>query len=381
MKYIYLLLFTLCLSTIATAQQTTRVDDNLLMEYYQSQRFMEAAEYLKKNFPEPVNDPKILSRLAYSSQMANKLVDAEGYYQRVYDLDTTNQNALFSMAGINSRRGNYLKAEMYYKRILAKDTTSFAVYTQLASIADRKNDTTGVMLYLQKANNLNPFDIDVASELSDAYVSHEHFEQALKVLNKAATNDPDNVMILLSMTKLTYSQKKWAETVEGCNKLIQLGTSNGEILNKLALAYYNLKKYACAAETFASLSGIQQNEYSYYYAGLCYKELKDNAQLIHCMKMAIFLSISPNVASYYGEMAGSEENLTHYKKAVQAYTKALQFSEDPTLYYLLANLYDTELKDKANAIKYYKKYLAAKPIAKHQTYIAYSKSRIEQLKN
>ncbi|MDP9048802.1 MAG: hypothetical protein M3N14_11750, partial [Bacteroidota bacterium] len=155
----------------------------------------------------------------------------------------------------------------------------------------------------------------------------------------------------------------------------------GEILNKLGIAYYNLKNYTCGAETFADMSGIEQNEYTFYYAALCYKGLKDNIQSINFMNKAIFQGISPNIARYYGEIADSDEHLLRYKKAVKAYIKGLQFSEDPTMYYLLANLYDMQLKDKLNAVKYYKRYLSFKLDDKQQTYIAYAKSRIEALKN
>lgn len=374
----FLLLFVL---STAFAQGTAKVDDALLMEYYQGQRYLEAADYLKKNFPEPVTDLKVLSRLAYASQMANKLPEAEGYYQRAYNLDTTNQNMLFNMAGINVRRGNLVKAEQYYKMIIEKDTTNVAVYSHLGAIAQGNHDTVNAILYYDKANRLNPFDTDVASELGNYYTSLKRFDDALRVLNKAAESDPDNVVILLSMVKLTYTEKKWQETVDECNKLLSLGINNGEILNKLGISYYNLKNYACGAETFAGIRSIEQTEYTYYYAALCFKGLNDPKQCIYFLKQSIFQGISPNIATYYGEIADADEKLNMYKKAALAYQKALQFSESPILYYLLANLYDNKLKDKKNARIYYAKYLASKPSEKQTTYITFVKSRLEQLKN
>lgn len=364
----------------AFAQQSGKIDDALLMEYFQGQRYVEAADYLKKSFPEPITDLKVLSRLAYAMQMANKLPDAEAYYQRAFQIDTTNQNILFNIAGINLRRGNIPKAEQYYKMIVAKDTTNIAVYSHLGSIAEGKHDTVNAINYFQKANNLNPYDSDIASELGDYYTSLKRFGDALKVLNKAAESDPENAVILLSMVKLTYTQKKWPETVDGCNKLIYLGVVNGEILNKLGIAYYNLKNYTCGAETFAQIEGINQNEYTYYYAALCFKGLNDQKQCINLLNQSIFQGLSPNIATYYGEIADSEEKLVRHKKAAVAYQKALQFAETPILYYLLANLYDTKLKDKRNALIYYKKFLASKPPTTQEAYVSYAKSRVELLK-
>ena len=374
-------LITIFLITPVLAQQTGKIDDALLMEYYQSQHYSDAIDYLKKNFPEPVTDLKVLSRLAYSSQMANKLVDAEGYYQRAYDLDTSNTTALFNMAGINMRRGNLSKAEIYYKHILLKDTTNFSVYSQLGTIAQAHNDTLNTIYYFGKANRLNPANVDIATDLADIFITKKHFDKALSILTKAAENDPDNVVILTSTAKLTYAEKKWAETVAVCEKLRRMDAAHGEIITKLGIAYYNLNNFACGAETFASLESMEQTEYTFYYAALCYKALKDQPNAILFMNNAINQGISPNISSYYGEIADSEIKLLKYKKAANAYAKGLQFSESPVIYYLLANLYDTKLKDKRNALSHYKKYLASKPPVKQQNYIEFSKSRITQLKN
>ncbi|MCR8556101.1 hypothetical protein KXD93_00520 [Mucilaginibacter sp. BJC16-A38] len=381
MKSILLPFFVLFSVVSAIAQETSKIDDAQLMEYFQGQRYNDAFKYLQKNFPEPVTDLKVLSRLAYASQMANDLPDAENYYQRAYTIDTTNQTILFNMAGINLRRGNFPKAELYYKQIASKDTGNFTVYKQLASLSERKNDTVSMIGYYEQANKINPNDVDVATSLADIYTTLKHFDKALAVLNKAAVGDPDNIFILLSTVKLTYSESKWAETAGTCNRLIKMDAANAEILTKLGIAYYNLKNYACGAETFASLKGIEQTEYSFYYAALCYKGLKDEPQSINFMNQAIFQGISSNIATYYGEIADSEGNLNKYKKAAMAYQKALQFKETPIIYYLLANLYDTKLKDKRNAAIYYKKFLNSNPVGKQMAYIPYVKSRIDQLKN
>lgn len=381
MKSTLLLLLILLMSLTGKSQQTNKIDDALLMEYFQSQRYTDAAEYLKKNYPEPVTDLKVLSRLAYASQMANRLPDAESFYQRAYAIDTTNQNILFNMAGINLRRGNFPKAEQYYKQIAARDTGNFAVFSQLGSLADRKSDTLGAIRYYEQANRINPDDVDVATELADFYIGIKQFDKALNVLNRAAEKDPENVYVLISKMKLTYNQKKWAETIEAGNKLIQMGTTSAEIITRLGIAYYNLNNYTCGVETLTMLTGIQSTEYTYYYMALCYKGLKDYKMAINMLNQAIFQGISPNIATYYGEMADGEIAINKNKKAVWAYQKALQFADTPTLYYLLANLYDTKLKDKRNARLYYKKYLSANLSAKQQSYIAYVKSRLNQLKN
>jgi len=367
------------LSVGAKAQQQTVVNDSLLLDYYQNQRFAEAADYLKKTYPEPVNNIRVLGKLAYTSQMAGRLPDAEGYYQRIYNADSTNTVALFSLGAINLRRGNNVKAETYYKMIARKDSTNFLVYKQLGKIAGDKADFGSMIYYLQKANKLNPAEPDVASDLSDQYVNLKQYPAAEKVLNAAIAQDPDNMILLQSLLKLVSSQDKFEETKKTCLKLIDLSNRSGYVLTKLGVAYYNLKSYACSVETFADLSGIEQTETSFYVAALAYKALKDQPKVIQSLDNAIKEGISPNVGDYYAEMADSYEVRKKYQKAVWAYQKALQFSEKPILYYLLASVYDSELKNKSLARKYYKKYTDSKPPEKQQKYVAYSKSRLDEL--
>lgn len=401
--------------------QSAKVDDALLLEYYQAQRYQDAANYLKKAFPEPISDVKVLSRLAYTTQLAKKLPEAEAYYQRIYNIDTTNQAALFSIGNINLQRGAQQKAAMYFLQILKTDTTNISVYTKLASIAADRKDTIATVYYLKKANTLNAFDIDVAVDLGTLYIKTSKFDKALAVLNKAAESDPENVFLLQTMVDLLYKEKKYKETIETGKKLITLDAADKDVMYKMGVSYYSVGNFICGAEILSGFSNNDQTEYSDYFAGLCFKGLKDYNASAFWMGKAIEQSISGNVASYYGEIADSNEKLFKAKKALQAYQKALQFDDaNPQIYYAmallydkqlkdklnakvyykkaaaayveetkrtenpmdlysLASLYDTNLKDTANAIKFYKKYLDSKPPQKQQTYITYTQGRIGQL--
>lgn len=375
MKYLSIFVLLICVSTAVTGQ--AKLDEALLLDYYQNQRFSEAFNYVKSNYTEPVTDAKALGQLAYTSNMAGRLPEAEAYYQRLYNIDSTRTGVLFSLGSINLRRGNTVKAEMYYKKIAARDSTNFMVFKQLAQISLDKNDMGANIVYLQKANKLNPADRDVAADLASRYIDLKFVTTAEKVLNKATAADPENIVLLESLMKLTYAQKKWPETLDACLKLIKNGNESGTVKSKLGVSYYYLKNYTCGAETFADIPAPGQNELTYYYAAMCYKALKDQRTALTLLDKAIKDGISPSTSSYYGEIADSNERLLKYKNAAQAYQKALQFDESPVILYSLANLYETRLKDKQKAVKYYKKYIASRPPAKDSTYVTYAKSKVK----
>lgn len=380
MKCYIILLFLTGLAQHVFSQDTTKQNNALLLDYYQNQRFDLAADYLKQNNPEPITNIKILKALAYCNQMNGKLPESETYYERVYAMDSTSTSVLYSLGSINLRRGNEINAEVFYKKIIAKDSTNFIVYKQLAMISLDKRDVISTVNYLIKANKLNPEDADVASDLGDMYISMKAYSAAERVINLAILADPENMILLQSLVKLEYNQKKWPETANNCEKLVSLGNQSGSILTQLGIAYYNMNQYTCSIETFNQIAEPEQNETTYYFTGACYKALKDYDKAIACFQKTITQGISPNINSYYSEIADTYETLKKYKKAEIAYQKALQFTETPITCYSLANLYDTELKNKNSAIKYYKKFLAAKPTKNQQSYIAYAKSRIDILK-
>jgi tetratricopeptide (TPR) repeat protein len=379
MKLVIILIFSQALVYNAIAQQPKRLADSILLSYYQSQRFAEAAAYLKQAYPEPVTDYRALTQLAYTSEMAGKLADAENYYQRIYNVDSTNTAVLFNLGAINIRRGNDLQAGIFYRKIVQRDTTNFMVYKQLAKISLDKSDMINYLGYLLKANRLNPAEPDVASDLSDMLVSLKEPGKADTVLNKAIVADPENSVLLMSELKLTYSEGKWEEVVATGMQLQQLGDESGFVLTKLGIAYYNQKNYPCAIEMLAAISDQEQTETSFYIAALSYKALKQQAEAASYLAKAINAGISPNIADYYSEMGDSFELLKDFKKAITGYRKSLQFDEKPITYYLLASMYDTDLKDKKMAKLYYKSYIAAKPPLKEEKYLAYAKARIDAL--
>ncbi|WP_295769476.1 tetratricopeptide repeat protein [uncultured Mucilaginibacter sp.] len=355
------------------------INETQLLEYYQNQKFLEAANYLKTNYIEPVTDVTALSRLAYASQMAGKLTDAELYYKRLFDIDSNRLSVLNSLAGINLRRSNYKKANDYYQRIIKVDSTNFYIYTQLARISMFTGDTLGYVNSLIKANKLNPEDADVASDLSNELVNRKKFANAQYILSRAIAADSQNVVLLQSLLKLTHAQSKWPETIATGLQLLQLGDGSYPTAIKLGQAYYKIKNYVCCLEVLAGMPEMQQNETSFYYMGLSYKALKKYAKAISYLEKAISDGISPAIPTYYGEIANSFQETKRFKKAELNYQKGLEFAERPLLLYSLATLYDADLKNKAKAIKYYKKYLATNPPAMQQVYIDYTKNRIGTL--
>ncbi|MDF2432689.1 MAG: hypothetical protein JWP44_2320 [Mucilaginibacter sp.] len=380
MKSNLLLLVLTCLTTSLSAQQRNKTDDALLLEYYQTQHFAEAADYLKKTYPEPIADIKTLSSLAYASQMAGRLPDAEAYYQRIYAADTTNTAILFNLGSINARRGDNLKAITYYKKILLRDSTNFSVYKQMAVLSQNMGNIIAAINYLQKANKINVAEPDVAYDLVNYYITLKLFAKADTVVTTALQADTSNLLLLYGKAQVVYHLKKYPETVTLCNKLIQAGNQTNLIISMLGTSFFNLRNYNNCITTFKLLEDSKTaSETSYYYTAMSYKALGNQATAVCYLDKAIKEAVSPNVGSYYSETGDSYDHMHQLKNAVKAFQKSLLYCIIPLTYYELANMYDMELKRKTLAMHYYKKYLNSDPPENQKSYINYVKRRILEL--
>lgn len=381
MKLYLLPILLIGLSIAAFGQQADKSGDALLLEYYQNQRFADALDYIRKTYPEPITDTKLISSLAYTSQMAGKLADAEGYYLRIYQKDSTSISLLYNLGNLNLRRGNNGKALVYFKKILQKDSTNFNVYKQLATISYNIGNLKADSGYLQKANQINPVDPDVAADLATIFINQKLYPKADTVVSKALAADTANLLLLHQKAIVNYRLEKFQQTISICQQLILGGAASSDVINMLGISYFMVKRYKECISAFEILeTNKTASETSYYYMAMSYKALHDQNKAIVYLNKAIKEAISSNVDSYYSEMGDSYEKIHELSKAVNAYQKSLLYDDKPMItYYVLANLYDSELKNKANAAKYYRKYIKANPPQKQNTYLTYAKSRLKEL--
>jgi len=161
---------------------------------------------------------------------------------------------------------------------------------------------------------------------------------------------------------------------------MQSGDRTTAVINMQGSSYYNLKSYENCIKTFKLIEdGKTASETSYYYTAMSYKALSNQSMAVVYFDKAIKEAVSPNVNSYYSEMADSYDILHQLKKAVNAYQKSLLYGVLPLTYYELANIYDAQLRNKAAAVRYFKKYIRSGPPKDQRAYMNYSKKRISEL--
>ncbi|MES2418039.1 MAG: tetratricopeptide repeat protein [Bacteroidota bacterium] len=381
MKRLFIFALLMAYHLSAGAQALVNYDKEKLFEYYQSQRYAEAAAYLQSVYPVETEDIKILGQIAYCYMMAGKLPEAEKNYLKVLDQQPTAIPVLFSLANINVRRGNDLKARGYYESIIKLDSNNFNAYKQLADLYSNEIDSQKVS-YLFKANHLNPIDADVAYDLSRAYRKLKDYEPAYRILTIAIIADTGNLILQQAKLPVALQLKKYDEVIN-LGKRLLVDEADANVIKDVAMAYYYLKNYEKTISYFKMLEvAMNQTESSLYFTALSYRALKNYALAAVYAKKTIEEGISPNTSSYYALLGSIYENSKQLSLASSAYKKGLQFKANPVIYYNLGILYDLTLKQKNSALNYYNLYLKSKPDLKaEKAQIDYVKSRIKTLKN
>ncbi len=372
MKNLVNFLMMTMISTSLLAQSIT-VDKEKLLEFYQTQRYAEAATYLQSIYPADTQDVKALSQIAYCYMMSGKLSDAETSYLKINELQPNTLPILFSLANINSKRGNDAKAKFYLASIIAIDTLNFNAFKRLADLADSSSQK---LQYLKKANGLNNTEADVALDLSDAYYELKQFAPAYQALKIAIAADTGNFILQRAQLPILIEMKKYKEAVAIGEKLLT-DDEDPKVIKEVAKAHYFIKNYQKAIDYFKKLEKLAlQNELTLYYTTLSYRELKNYDMAVIYAKKTIEEGISPNTSTYYAMLGSLYETKEQFTSSSTAYKRGITFNASSNLYYRLGLLYDLKLNDKKNALNYYNLYLKSKPKEIEKEQIDYTKSRI-----
>lgn len=367
----------LCFFAFSLKAQTAQLDREKLFDFYQSQRYAEAASYLKSLYPGDINDVKILSQMAYSYMMSGNLPDAEKTYEQINQLQPNSLGTLFNLANINTKRGVKNKTVAYLKQILTIDSNNFNAYKQLANYPD---SAALKIKYLEKANSINPAEGDVAYDLAELYKNEKEYQKGYNVLQKAINADTGNIILQQALLPLAIQLKKYKEVISIGEKLLS-NEGNPNVIRDVGKAYFFLKDYEKCLFYYNVLEKFDaQNENILYFMALSYRELKKYDLAITYAKKTIDEAISPNTAFYYNMLGNIYENKNQLTNAMASFKRGLTFSNEKDILYSMAILYDSRLNQRTSALNYYKQYLKSKELKEiDKAQVEYAKKRVESL--
>jgi tetratricopeptide (TPR) repeat protein len=206
-------------------------------------------------------------------------------------------------------------------------------------------------------------------------------DKAAAVIAPALKADSANLQLLKMKMPINTAENKYKESIATGQKLLGLGDSSTFVMNNLGKAYYLTLDYKNALKYFLLIKeNTTDNEALYYNIARSYRGVKDYSNTALYLQKAIKEGVSPLAASYYGLLGDSFENLGKNSEANQAYMKGLDFENDGSLLYNIAQVYENKLNDKKNAISYYEQYIKTIDKVKQPKLIRFINTKIEDLK-
>ena len=206
------------------------------------------------------------------------------------------------------------------------------------------------------AHSNNNFEKDLATdnvqELINnafAYSNAKQYKNAIKFCDKILTIDPKNEeAYLLKILALQSSHKlKDAELLQ--NEAIKILPDSALINLQMGLVTANKGDYRLASKYFEKSANIYPKDQTYLRLGGCYSELMEHKKAIDAYTKAI--ELNPKLVKAYTMRAKDCGDLGDYKCSLENYETLKKMYPNNPLYYHMTSLYKTNTKDLEGAMK------------------------------
>jgi len=342
--------------------QSTSVDKNKVLDFFQNQQFDDAISYLSPAASIDSQNIQLLGYLGYANYMNDNSDAAEKYYQQIVNIDSNNISAIQYLAILN-KNDNPNRALVFTRRLINLQPNKATYYRNMAELFRRTEKTDSAFLYFNTAYQLAPKDYKNGVGLADILIDKNMFSKADSIIEAGLLQDSINISFLKLRIRSAYNAEDFAGVQIPAERLIRLDEALLTPLTQAFIAYYNLKLYTDCIRVceYLSFKGFLA-ENIFYYQAKGWAKLKDFNKSNELLKFCVSLSISKNAEMYYYNLALNYESLKQYKKAISNYDTAYYLFKNPVMNYNSGRICELNLKNMKLAQKYYVQYLAiAKP--------------------
>lgn len=204
------------------------------------------------------------------------------------------------------------------------------------------------------------------THLSHIYRKQGRIEKAIQVMEEGFNNNPNNYTIISTYGILLVEVGTLDKGIEALQRGLALLDFDPELWNYLGVAYWKKGNYQKALEHYRKAISLDNNDSLIFNnLGALYlsifmrtKKVDTHSQSVEYFKKAI--ELDPDLASAYNGLGGAYKIIGKIDDAISCWEKSLKLNPnyDFPVYNLGMAYY--EKGDKAQALRYFKKYLALK---------------------
>jgi len=267
-----LLLLFCCISIGIHAQDVS------LNELVNKKQFSEVIAYADQLTPADSADfeKMYVFGQAYEGLLQHK--KAYAFYQRCFALDTTNTDMLNTLARVAINMGRAKDAQNYFHRVLERDSTNFYSNYQLARLYQQQGETekaVDIYTYLRQWDENNP---TLLKNIGDCYLQMKAIQAASLAYYIAFCENKENVQLASSLINICLGlqdDQQVCDPLAVCDTALYYNPGNKLLRQNKGMILYVHKMYAQADTIYSALIAEGDSSYltlkyagsSMYYAG------------------------------------------------------------------------------------------------------------------
>jgi tetratricopeptide (TPR) repeat protein len=346
---------------------------------FAQQEYFLAADAYRGCYDRDTTDKTSLSALATCLYILGDYQQAKLYFHQLEQHADHSSEAVIKLAAIYDAQQNLPKA-IKYNILLTKTFPNNPMYfRKLGSLYHQGNEPTQAIQSYSAAISLNPRDMLSIQGLADMMLGLDELHIADSLLVHGLVIDSTHIGLSLLLARVRYRMRDYSGVANILHKLTyqtELNNYYNKLLGYAFLQIDSLDKSIYHLQK--SLLNEGDPEYAQFYLGLAYEKKLEMEKSDYFFKKAIKSGISENLDQYYRGLARINTHKGDYKTVIENYKSSLQYSNDASIYFYMANAAEQYYKDKSKAIGYYQQFLNAKPTDKKQ--IDFAKQRLSLLK-
>ena len=324
-------------------------------------------------------------KLAKSYYADEKMKKAEPLFLKLCQQDTLNWIYSFHLTSIYMQSGRYNDALKIYNRFLESDSSNCTYLDKTAFAYLRKDYFDEAIMLFNKSLSIESNNVSAIKNLSYLYASTSRWDTAVAILSKGMKIDPADMDLYARRAQLYYSKNYTKRAMDDYLKILASGDTSKLYLKRVGIGYsYNLQPEKAIPYLLLAHKGDTTDYETCSYLAQCYELSGDKINGVFYYKKAvkILMPLHIQLGRTYYLCAIVLQNAGLFKDAIDYYNRALEIDKNINVLMVIANLYDEELNDRENAIKYYRTFLErikGSEIAFPPEYIEQVKKRLEYL--
>ena len=284
--------------------------------------------------------------------------EALGFYQQAFDKEDTYE-IRSKLADCYYRRADFRHASELLK-LIPEDSLSHDAFRQLAYSYQKQGDTDSYIYWAERLVNHYPLDGEMVAGLTLALVQKDQAWKGLKYGLDYCAYDSKNILVNRAVADAFFMDRQFPEAAACYELLLQQSDSTFNTFYSAGMSYAQIDSLELAYERLRDAFQLSQMQHAgcAYRLGVVCVDTQRYPEGLGYLNLAKELLRPDTTIMKAITLSQGEGYYLTYPEAVEAWKEHLAYNPSSVAtYYNIANAYAYLLKDREQALTYYRLFL------------------------